>query len=218
MSEALRAVVLDFDGVVTDSVDVKTRAFEAVFSGESADAIARILEYHAAHNGISRFEKFRWAYREVLRRALTPEAEAALGERYNRLVEDAVVAAAEIPGALGFVRSCPIPVFVASGTPEEELRRIVVRRGYEGLFAGVFGTPMKKAPILRRLAQSLSIVPARLAMVGDAMTDHKAATEVGARFVGVVAPGRPNPFPMGTDVLPDLTGLAARLGLETASR
>lgn len=208
-----RAVVLDFDGVVTDTVDLKTRSFAAVFSGEPAEAVARILEYHAAHNGISRYEKFRWAYREVLRRPLTPEAEAELGRRYNRLVEDAVVDAPEIPGALAFIRACPVPVFVASGTPEEELRRIVARRGYDGLFAGVFGAPTKKAPILREVARAVGAAPDALAMVGDAMTDHNAAREVGARFIGVVAPGRPDPFPPGTEVLPDLFGLAARLKL-----
>jgi phosphoglycolate phosphatase-like HAD superfamily hydrolase len=207
----LRAVVLDFDGVVLDSVDLKTGAFAAVFAGEPADARARIMEYHGAHNGISRYEKFRWAYREVLRRPLPPEEEAALGARYNRLVEDAVVAAAEIPGALDFVRACPLPVFVASGTPEEELRRVVARRGWEALFAGVRGAPARKAPILRGIADSLGAGPGALVMVGDAMTDHDAARDAGARFLGVVAPGLPDPFPRGTETLPDLTGLAARL-------
>jgi len=218
VAKALKAVVLDFDGVVADSVDVKTRAFEAVFSGEPTRSVERILAYHAAHNGVSRFEKFRWAYREVLKRPLTAEAEAELGRRYNRLVEDAVVAAALIPGAREFIESCPLPVFVASGTPEEELRRIVERRQMRGLFAGVHGAPAKKAPILKTIAAAVGAAPAALAMVGDAMTDHDAARAVGARFIGVVAPGRADPFPSGTLVLPDLRGLARALGLEVARR
>ena len=218
MVERPRAVVLDFDGVVVDSVDVKTRGFESVFSGEDPALVALILDYHRAHNGISRYEKFRWAYREVLRRPLTPEAEAELGARYNRLVEDAVVAAAWLPGARDFIASRPAPLYVASGTPETELRRIVSRRGLDGAFDGVYGAPTLKAPILEKIASSLGAPASALAMIGDAMTDHDAARDAGARFIGIVAPGLENPFPAGTELLPDLTALAQALGFAAVKR
>lgn len=211
MAERPRAVVLDFDGVVVDSVDIKTNAFESVFSDEDPSLVALILDYHRAHNGISRHEKFGWAYREVLRRPLTPEAAAGLGVRYNKLVEDAVVAALWIPGAREFIALRPAPLFVASGTPEEELRRIVARRGLEGSFDGVYGTPALKAAILERVARETGVPASALVMVGDAMTDHDAAMTVGARFIGVVGPGLTGQFPPGTELIPDLTRLASAL-------
>lgn len=216
MPESLpvRAVVLDFDGVVLESVDVKTRAFEALFRAEGPRACALIVAYHEANGGISRYEKFRWAYREVLKRPLSPGEEAALGERFNALVEEAVSAAAWVPGAREFIEAwhAALPLFVASGTPEEELRRIVERRGLAGRFRGVYGSPRRKAEILAAIAEQLGCPPSGLAMIGDALNDLEGARRAGARFIGRRLAGA-EPFPPGTPVIDDLRGLARELRL-----
>lgn len=208
-----KAIVFDFDGVILQSVDIKTRAFESLFAGEAPEALARILEHHRANNGVSRYEKFRHAYREILRRPLGPEEEKALGERYNATVEHAVSVCPFVPGAREFLeaRHARTPFFVASGTPEEELRRIVERRGLGGFFRGVRGSPAKKDAILRSIAAALSCPPSELLMIGDATTDSEAARAVGARFVGVVPAGARSPFPPDARVLPDLTDLGTLL-------
>lgn len=204
-----KGIVFDFDGVILQSVDIKTRAFEALFAGEAPESVARILAYHLANGGISRYEKFRHAYREILRRPLSADEEKALGDRFNALVEQAVSVCPWVPGAREFLaaRHAQLPLFVASGTPQVELRRIVERRGLSGFFRGVYGTPDKKDAILRKVAAELACAPAELLMIGDAGNDYDAARAVGAAFVGVVAPGTPDPFPPGVAVLPDLTGL-----------
>ena len=203
-------VVLDFDGVILDSVGVKTEAFRRLFAAEGPGPQARIVAHHQANGGISRFEKFRWAYREVLKRQLSHEEERTLGLRFNALVEDAVMAAEFIPGALEFLEgfSDRLPLFVASGTPEDELRRIVLSRGLAGHFKAVRGSPARKADILGEVAAGLGASAADLVMVGDAVNDLDAAREAGAAFIGI---GRG--FPDGVDVLPDLRGLPAALGL-----
>mgnify|MGYP001564164157 CR=1 FL=1 len=213
MAHRARAIVFDFDGVILQSVNIKTRAFEALFACESPKAIGLILKHHLANGGVSRYEKFRHAYREVLRRPLPAEEEQALGNRFNALVEQAVSVCPWVPGAREFLeaRHKQLPLFVASGTPHAELRRIVERRGLSAFFRGVYGTPDKKDAILRAVAAELACAPEDLLMVGDAGNDYDAARAVGAAFVGVVEPGAANSFPAGVTVLPDLTGLGALL-------
>lgn len=208
-------VVLDFDGVVLDSVGIKTEAFSRLFAPEGAEARRRVVEYHLANGGISRLLKFRWAYREVLRRPLDPDEERRLGERFNELVEEAVQAAPWIPGSREFLEAAHarIPLFVASGTPEEELRRIVGRRGMSRYFRGVFGSPAAKSEILAGVAASLGAPTNALLMVGDALNDHDGAAAAGAAFVGFVRPGEACPFPPGVATCGDLRELASRLGL-----
>lgn len=203
------AVVFDFDGVILESLDVKTRAFATLFADEEPQAVAKILEHHRANGGVSRFEKFRYAYREVLRRSLGAAEEARLGARFNALVEEAVVAADWVLGAREFleIHHARLPLFVASGTPEEELWRIVERRGLARYFRGVYGTPETKDSILGRIARENGWPFRSLLMVGDALNDYHSAAKVGARFAGRVRPGEPNPFPAGVPVLPDLRGL-----------
>jgi HAD superfamily hydrolase (TIGR01549 family) len=211
-----KALVFDFDGVILQSVNIKTKAFEALFASEAPEARARIVEYHLANGGISRYEKFRYAYREVLHRPLSADDEKALGERFNALVEQAVSVCPWVPGAREFLESNhkKLPLYVASGTPQEELRRIVERRGLSGFFRAAYGTPDKKDSILRNIAGELSCKPQGLLMIGDAGNDYDAARAVGAAFIGVVEPGAANPFPSGVKVLPDLTGLNVLLKSE----
>lgn len=208
-----KAIVFDFDGVILQSVDIKTRAFATLFAPEGERAAGLILAFHRANGGISRYEKFRHAYREVLKRPLSPEQERALGQRYNALVEEAVSVCPWVPGAREFLeaRHAELPLFVASATPQEELRRIVARRRMDPFFRAAYGAPATKDAILREIARTLDCPAADLLMIGDARNDHDAAQAVGAAFVGVVPPGEKNPFPEGVAALPDLTGLSALL-------
>ena len=117
------------------------------------------------------------------------------------------MAAPFIPGAREFLENhagrCPF--FVASGTPHEELARILAGRHLARFFSEAFGTPKKKPDIIRDILDRHSLRPDHVLFVGDAMTDYRAALETGLRFVGI-APA-PGAFPPGTHVLPDLTQL-----------
>lgn len=206
------AIVFDFDGVLVESVDVKTRAFAALYEPYGPEVVQLVVAWHLAQGGVSRYEKFRHFHDAFLGRALAPAEEVELGERFSALVEEAVIAAAWVPGAREFLEGwhARLPLFVASGTPEEELLRIVARRGMARFFAGVAGAPRKKGAILRDFLGRSGVAPARVLMVGDAMTDFDGATEAGVSFLGI-APAGANSFPAGVPVLPDLTGLAGFL-------
>jgi HAD superfamily hydrolase (TIGR01549 family) len=208
----LKAVVFDFDGVILQSVDIKTRAFSDLFAPEGPAAQRRLVEFHEANGGISRFEKFRWLYREVLKRPLDAATEKRLGDTFNGLIEAAVTRCPFVPGALEFLQAThgTTPYFVASGTPEDELKRIVELRGLSKFFHGVNGSPRKKDVILKQIAADLRCAPAELVMVGDAPNDYDAAKSAGTRFIGVKTEGAPA-FPDGTTVLPDLRGLGEAL-------
>ncbi len=204
------AIVFDFDGVLVESVDVKTRAFADLYRPFGDHVVAQVVAHHLAHGGISRFEKFRHYHRNYLHRELTQEEEARLGERFSELVEEAVVASPLVGGAREFlnIHGTSLPLFVASGTPDVELNRIVARRGMAGYFRGVFGSPAQKAGILRRILSDHDLSPQRTLMIGDAMTDYDGAQLAKVKFLGRVAAGEANPFPPGTPVIGDLVQLA----------
>ncbi len=201
------AVVLDFDGVLTQSVDVKTRAFAELYEPYGAETVSKVVAYHLAHGGISRFEKFRHFHSVFLNRALGPDEEAELGARFAALVEDAVVGSPWVAGAHEFLDRYhrELPLFVASGTPEDELVRIIARRNASQYFAGVGGSPRAKCDIITAFVEAGRFRTDRVLMVGDASTDYDGARLAGVGFVGV-APD-PTTFPGAIAVLPDLTGL-----------
>jgi phosphoglycolate phosphatase-like HAD superfamily hydrolase len=75
---------------------------------------------------------------------------------------------------------------VASGTDQEELRRLFAARGWAPSFAGIFGSPTPKSALLWAIRDALpQVPPQRILMVGDALADHDAALAAGTSFVFV---------------------------------
>ena len=204
---AVDAVVFDFDGVLVSSVDVKTRAFAELYAPHGPEIVAKVVAYHLRHGGISRFEKFRHFHRAFLGQSLNAEDEARLGARFAALVEDAVAEAPWVPGAREFLERyhAELPLFVASGTPEEELMRIVERRGAAHYFTGVYGSPLGKGDIIRAILEKHAFEPSRVLMIGDSITDYEGARVAGVSFLGIGPDA--SSIPSGTVLREDLTSL-----------
>lgn len=204
----IRAIVLDFDGVVLESVDVKTRGFRRLFESYP-ETVDRIVEFHLQNTGISRFEKFNVIYRDYLGLPLSDEEMETLGRRFAELVLEEVMACEFVPGAFMFLRkySQDYPTFLASATPTDELRTIVVSRGLQGFFRGIHGYPPGKPAILRGLMAEFGWLPEEVLFVGDSVNDCAAAREAGVQFIGRVADGQQNPFPDNIDIVQDLAAL-----------
>lgn len=203
------AIVFDFDGVLVESTDVKARAFGAMYAKYGPEIEQRVIHYHLAHAGISRYVKFK-VWQEDFLNVPYHEADGVnLSEEFSRLVVDAVVAAPYVPGAYDFLEAYhkKLPLFVASGSPEDELLEIMARRKMLGYFCAVRGTPATKGQILSHIMRSRGYEPARVLMVGDAIADFRGAREAGAVFIGRVSNKADVLFPQGTELIADLTEL-----------
>lgn len=208
MSE-VAAVVFDFDGVIVESVDLKNEAFGELFRAEHPDKVDAILSFQLENVGLSRLVKFPRIYEEILGIPF-PEGELErLDAAFSQIVFDAVATCPFVAGAEALLERLAAghPLYVASATPEGEVRALVERRGIASRFRGVYGAPAKKADVLRRVTETHGGDGTRIVFVGDAENDLKAAREAGTAFVGRVAPGHPSPFPPGTRTVADLAEL-----------
>ncbi len=205
----VEAFLLDFDGVLVDSVKIKSAAFQSLYADQPAEIQERVMDYHRGNDGISRLVKIRHCHETILGVALSEAELTRLAKRYTAMVEDAVVTAPWVPGARALLEGHVdgVPRFVVSGTPEEEVKRIAERRGMTSWLVEIRGSPPGKADIVRDLIARYRLAPDRCLFVGDAMADWRAAHETGVPFVGRVAPGREHPCPEGTRTVPDLRAL-----------
>lgn len=203
------AVIFDFDGVLAASARIKSDAFRTVYADYGPQVIEAVVAYHAAHEGISRVIKIKHCHKEFLGIDLDDQALASVVKSYQQVVEGKVVACPWVEGAKDFLEFCygKVPLIVASGTPEDELLRIVSARGMSHYFTAVRGSPDLKEVIVNNAATSFGFEPSAALFLGDAMTDYDAAQACGCRFIGIVEKGRENTFPAGTMVIPDLNSL-----------
>ena len=209
-----QVLVFDFDGVILESADIKTRAFRELFA-PYPDQLEAIVAYHEANAGISRYEKFRHIYRHFLDKPLGVEEERALGERFSDLVVDEVMRCPFVPGALELLKAYfrERPLFLVSGTPEGELHRLVEARNLTAMFREVYGSPKGKPAIIKEVLAVTAKPSAVVLFVGDGRSDYEAAKAAGVAFVGRGRPGRRHPFEgLGVPVVEDLFGLDRHLG------
>ena len=61
-----RVVFWDFDGVIKDSVPVKTEAFRKLFLSYGADITDKVVKHHLANGGVSRFKKIPYYFKEYI--------------------------------------------------------------------------------------------------------------------------------------------------------
>ncbi len=198
-----QAVFFDFDGVILDSVHVKTDAFAQMFRRFGFEIERAVVDYHLANGGISRFEKFRYYYSNLLHTAISDNQLQALGEEFSKLVLAKILESPYVAGTQKTLRDLArkrIPAFVVSGTPEEEIRFIVGKRGLSEYFQEVHGSPRGKDEILWDIIGRKGFMPAQCLFIGDAMSDYRAARSAGMRFVGIVPRGVLSPFPAGITV------------------
>lgn len=205
-----QAIIFDFDGVVVESGKIKTQAFAELYRPYGEDIVAQVVQFHTRNGGMSRYRKFRHFQQHFLNKPpLTEEEEQQLDIRFSELVVEAVIAAEAVPGAIELIRQQAgrIPLFVASGTPESELKVIVERRGLTPYFTAVRGAPALKKTIIAEILTAHALKPESVLMIGDAMADLEGAQANNTAFLGRVHPDDSNPFPAGIKTVPDLRGL-----------
>jgi beta-phosphoglucomutase len=191
----LATLILDFDGVVVESLPLKTAAFRKIFSfaPEHLDAI---IAFHLDNGGMSRYDKFRHIYANILHEDLTPEQEERLAGEYVDLIFEAMLTVPYVRGAEELLRDCSrrLPLYIVSATPEGEMHEIARRRDLMRYFVRIYGSPKTKAECIREILLETGAAPDEALFVGDAPNDWDAARATGVRFIARIPPGDPNRF------------------------
>lgn len=185
MDRNIRGVIFDFDGVILESAEIKTEAFLELFNHYPQHQQA-ILDYHLEHQGITRYNKFEWIYETLLEKDYTDEIEKNLGEDFSSIVFSKIMEAPFVPGAknlLQFLKDKNIPSFIASGTPDQELKSIVEGRSIEKYFTEIYGSDLEKEAIIERIMEERDYSNSDLLFVGDAISDYKAASSANTYFI-----------------------------------
>jgi HAD superfamily hydrolase (TIGR01549 family) len=195
----IKALVFDFDGVITESMDIKTRAFAHLFRNYSEDIVKKVIKLHLDNGGMSRYEKFRIIYRDYLNSRLTQKEEERLGREFSEFCYRKILTCPYVRGAKEFLEANheKYTLFIVSGTPHDEINNIVNIRRLRKYFKGVWGTPRTKNELLKMILKEYDLKPSEVVFIGDAPTDYEGAKDLGIHFIARIARGKYNPFESG---------------------
>ena len=180
-------VVLDCDGVILDSNWLKTDAFISTLEDESEKCIDKMIAYHKANGGISRYKKFRHYFEEINpHEDFKKNAKVAIS-KFAGIVQKGLMECDYIPGVVDFINDVKekgLPLFVVSGSDGEELREVFNKRNIDSLFSAIYGSPPTKTENMKKVKSQVGAQTKGL-FFGDSRSDMEAAEGFGLDFIFV---------------------------------
>lgn len=186
-------LVFDCDGVILNSNSIKTQAFYRSALPWGVEAANKLVAYHVANGGISRYKKFSYFLDSILPEfhpSLIPGRDgpglAELLLAYTEIVCSELITCAVADGLEALRSATPSARWlIVSGGDQLELRHVLTQRKLASYFdGGIFGSPDCKDSILARESYQQSIRNPSL-FLGDSRYDHEVSVRFDMNFVFV---------------------------------
>lgn len=181
-------IVFDCDGTLLKSNELKTQALQYSLSHYPEKAVKNFINYHKTHGGISRFTKFQYFFEEIMRiDDYHDEYEDALRVFSSDSMQK-LRSAPLMPGVLKLLSAlgaAGLPLLVASGAEQEDLRFTLKELQIEKFFQYIGGSPDSKTQIVKKFMLKMPFTKIRGLFFGDALSDYEAAINLNFKFICV---------------------------------
>jgi phosphoglycolate phosphatase len=208
---SIKALVLDFDGVLAESNQEKDRAFEQL-AALYPECEKAMVDYHYANHAMPRSEKFNYYSKVLLAGADKEKLTATMAEQFSQMVVRKVVGCPAVVGAMEFLRefSSRMPIYISSVTPHEELQAVIHERDLNSYIVAAFGNPpYPKHEAIRIVLQREMLSSQEVVFVGDSISDYEVAVASNLIFLGRQSD---RPFTgVNIDLHPDMFSVADKL-------
>jgi phosphoglycolate phosphatase-like HAD superfamily hydrolase len=177
-------VFWDFDGVIKDSVEIKSDAFEEIFLPFGKEIAKKVKFHHEENGGMSRYHKLpiylSWAGQEV-----SAELTTEYAEKFAQLVKQKVINSEWIAGVLEYLENnCNRQYFfLITATPQQEITEIISILKINHFFKEIVGSPTKKNDAIKQILSRYKVAPEQALMIGDSKSDYSAAMKSKISFV-----------------------------------
>jgi len=177
-------IFLDFDGVVKESVSVKTDAYAELFRHYGNDVCDKVKNHHLENGGMSRFNKIplylKWA--DVDPTVIRVDD---LCTEFSKIVKNKVINSDWVPGVKEFLYSNKenYIFIIVSATPQDELEEICKSLKLDNFFSNIYGSPATKSESIRASIIHHKTHASFCIMIGDAQADIDAAHDNGIHII-----------------------------------
>lgn len=163
------AIIFDFDGVIVDSVQIKSDAMKKLFPMISVD-----LE----EGGRTRNEKIAYYYQKANGKPIDENTHKELLDEYQNLTKQELLEATRSEDIITLIKNSDFSFYIVSGTPTNILKELLDELGLSSYFKGIFGAEHQdKWEILQRINDR-----ARAIYVGDTKNDRLEAKKADMPF------------------------------------
>lgn len=180
-------IIFDFDGVVLDSVPVKTEAFRKLFKPFPSYLVDQFIAYHELNGGISRYVKIKYFFEQLLNQTISETDINSYASKYSELtLLELTNPKYIIQETFELIVSCHKnkKLHIASGADQIDLKFICEKLNLTQYFKSIHGSPKPKYLIIEELLQHHQYALNSTCLIGDSINDFEAAKKNGILFFG----------------------------------
>jgi len=181
----IKAIILDFDGTIIESVGIKDLAFETMFR-KYPEHFDEIMRYHLSHNAVIRFDKFRYITENILGQKYDEEIEKGLSREYSQLIFKQIVECPYVAGWEEFLDFFygRVQLYLVTINPADEFDRTIKSRNLKKYFKNIYAVPGEKEKVINDILGKENLSSGKVVFIGDSFEDYQAAQATNVFFVG----------------------------------
>jgi len=166
---------------------IKGDGFIELFQNHNLADVQILKEYHYANGGVSRFDKIKYFYNEILDQEISEEKVLRLANTFASIMEKKLFDRANlIQESLVFIEKNYIKYnfHIVSGSEHNELNNLCKYFEIDKYFISINGSPIKKDILIQNIIKDFGYNKDEVILIGDSMTDYNAAKKNEIRFYG----------------------------------
>ncbi|MCG9972599.1 HAD family hydrolase [Christiangramia crocea] len=180
-------ILWDFDGVILDSMEIRSLGFRKVLSQYPAEQVEELLTFHKQNGGLSRYVKFRYFLEEIRGEENAKEEVQQMSEAYSSIMRKKLKSKdLLIDEVLEFISKNhkKFDMHIVSGSDGDELRYLCSNLEISDYFLSINGSPTPKIELVSLLLSNYSYVNEKVCLIGDSINDYDAAMANNIEFFG----------------------------------
>lgn len=195
----IKNIFFDFDGVICESVNIKTEAFYEMYLTYGSDIANQIKKYHLENGGITREKKFIHFHTNIIKDGIDEAKIKKLSSKFSNLVLDKIIKARFVGGIKDFLaNNAKYKCFIISATPQQEIEHICEQKKISKHFKKICGSPKNKIIWSKELLDNFSLNKHETIFIGDALSDQNAANVNKLHFLARITEENNHLFDAGT--------------------
>jgi len=187
MSQEIKTIFWDFDGVLMNSNAVRGKGFELVLTDYPKEQVKQLMDFHQTNGGLSRYVKFRYFFEKIRGEEITDEELQIWADKFSEIMlANLINKSLLINETVNFVKGNyqNYKMHIVSGSDGNELRKICKDVDIAQFFESIEGSPTPKNKLVADILEKENYNPDACALIGDSINDYEAAVINNIGFLG----------------------------------
>jgi len=187
MLSKYKVLLWDFDGVIMDSMPIRSKGFEVVLAGYPKEQVDQLMAFHEANGGLSRYVKFRYFFEEIRKESITDQEVLILADKFSEIMLSLLMDQnLLIQDSVSFIRSNwqKFEMHIVSGSDGKELRIINDSLDLSSFFKTINDSPTPKKQLVAAVLADNQYDKKEVILIGDSINDFDAASFNEISFAG----------------------------------